>query len=269
MDMTDTSIKPGRYILKGGWSNYEFLSTIRSGNQSPFMVVVRSQRSLEKFASSISAQIEADSGSLIRAFTEPEFLESQKIDPENVLSYIIPNSYEFYWNTSAEQFRDRIVKEHNDFWRSNNRISKAASLGMEPEEVYTLASIVEKETAKVEERPTIAGVYLNRLQRNIPLQADPTVIFANQDYNIRRVLNKHLEIDSPYNTYKYSGLPPGPISMASISSIDAVLNAEDHNYLFFCARPDDSGLHQFASTLSEHNRNARKFHNWLNSRGIR
>ena len=173
------------------------------------------------------------------------------------------------WNIAPEAIADRMEKEHQFFWSQNNRLQKAKEIGLSPTEVYTLASIVEKESQSKIERPIIAGLYLNRLKTGIPLQADPTVVFAVGDFTLRRVLNKHLEIDSPYNTYRFTGLPPGPICMPSISSLDAILNAEKHRYLYMCAKPDNSGLHVFAESLSEHNVNANRYRRWLNQRGIR
>ncbi|MCK9255795.1 MAG: endolytic transglycosylase MltG, partial [Bacteroidales bacterium] len=184
------------------------------------------------------------------------------------LAMFIPNSYEFYWNTSAEQFVERMAKEYKNFW-TEERKQKAANLGFSQSEVSTLASIVEAETQKNDEKARIAGVYINRLNIGMLLQADPTVVYATGDFFLKRVLNKHLEINSPYNTYKYSGLPPGPINIPSISSIDAVLNYEKHNYKFFCAKDDFSGYHVFAVTNAQHEANARKYHQALRSAGIR
>ncbi|HFB99774.1 MAG TPA: endolytic transglycosylase MltG, partial [Phaeodactylibacter sp.] len=197
-----------------------------------------------------------------------EFINKLGFKKETLISLFIPNTYEFFWNTNAKQFFEKMKKEQGIFWKKNNREKKAADLNMTKAEVYTLASIVERETNQNDEKKRIAGVYLNRLKKGILLQADPTVVFATRDFAARRVLNRHINFDSPYNTYKYAGLPPGPISMASISSIDAVLNAEKHSYLYFCAKPDNSGHHAFAKTLAGHNRNANKFRNWLNKQRI-
>jgi len=179
----------------------------------------------------------------------------------------IPNTYEMWWTTTADQFTERMVAEYKTFWDAN-RTAKAEKLNLSIPEVVTLASIVERETNKNDEKATIAGVYINRLNKGWLLQADPTLIFALQDYSIRRVLNEHKKVDSPYNTYKYRGLPPGPIWIPGRASIDAVLNYEDHNYMFFCASADMSGYHAFARTISEHNRNARAFQKALNEKGI-
>ena len=186
---------------------------------------------------------------------------------ETFPAMFIPNTYEFYWNTSAERFIQRMNGEYKIFW-SDDRIAKAENLKLKPVEVSVLASIIELESMHNDENQTIAGVFINRLKKGMPLQSDPTIIFAWQDFSIRRVLNKHREIKSPYNTYRNRGLPPGPICIPSISSIDAVLNYEKHNYLYFCAKDDFSGYHNFAGTLSEHNRNARLYQHALNKRRI-
>jgi len=201
------------------------------------------------------------------------FLDSLQITALESLKFYIPNTYEFYWNTSGEEFRDRMVNYHTEFWNTS-RTKKAKALNLTPAEVMSLAAIVQKETAKVEERPKVAGVYLNRLRRGMKLQADPTVIFAIQNQNqdfvtpIKRVLYKDLELDSPYNTYKNKGLPPGLIAMPDVSSIDAVLNAESHDYLYFVADTENMGYHKFAKTLAQHNRNARMYQNWVNEQKI-
>lgn len=267
--MNYKKVKPGKYKIQPGWSNRKLVGILRSGNQHPVKVVINNGRLLEDVAGKAAKNIEIDSTTIFHKITDKEFLTSNGLTAETAMSLFIPNTYEFFWNTDENKFTERMLKEHQKFWSSKNRISKAEQLDMSKEEVYTLASIVERETAKADEKPRIAGVYLNRIERGIPLQADPTVVFALKQFDLRRVLNKHLEYDSPYNTYKYSGLPPGPISMASISSIDAVLNAEKHNYLYFCAAPEKPGYHAFAKTLQGHNANARKYHKWLRERGIK
>ena len=189
--------------------------------------------------------------------------------PETAMTAFIPNTYDFYWNTDAKTFFEKMWKENEVFWSKNNRLNKAKNLNLSKEEVYTLASIVEKETNQNDEKNRMAGVYVNRLKKGMRLQADPTVVFATRDFTTKRVLDKHTQFDSPYNTYMYAGLPPGPISMASISSIDGVLNAEDHDYLYFCAKGDGTGYHSFAKTLSGHNANARRYAQNLRKRGLR
>ncbi|MEL6917645.1 MAG: endolytic transglycosylase MltG, partial [Bacteroidota bacterium] len=201
------------------------------------------------------------------------FLSANDFDEATKLAMYLPNSYELFWNTSAEKFRDRMLTEYNRFW-TDDRLKKAKSLGLSRKEVITLASVVHKETAKVDERPRVAGVYLNRLKKGILLQADPTVIYALKlhsgdfDKVIKRVLYKDLELDSPYNTYKYSGLPPGPIAMPDISAIDAVLNAENHDYYYFVANVENFGYHKFAKTLAQHNRNKAQYVRWINAQNI-
>lgn len=268
MKFTDNSVKPGRYEIHSGWSNRQLISILRAGIQKPLDVVINNVRNLEELAGKVATFIEPDSQTLLSEMINPNTLSRHSLNKESALTLYIPNSYEFFWNTNANGFVNRMQEEHDRFWRQNSRSEKAKKLDMNEQDVYTLASIVERETQAMSERPAVAGLYLNRLKRGMPLQADPTVVFAVGDFSIRRVLHKHLEIDSPYNTYKVQGLPPGPICMPSISSIDAVLDAEDHNYLYMCARPDNSGLHAFASTLRGHNQNAARYRNWLNSRGI-
>lgn len=266
------NIKPGKYSIAKGMNNNEIVNSLRSGN-IPVKVSFNNQESVEDLAGRIASQIEADSSSLINAFTDTEFLKANGFTASNKLALYIPNSYELFWNTSAEGFRDRMLKEYNRFW-TDARIQKAVALGLEPNEVIALASIVHKETAKVEERPRVAGLYLNRLRDGILLQADPTVIFAikqtsgNFDTIIKRVLYKDLELDSPFNTYKYAGIPPGPIMMPDISAIDAVLNPEKHNYYYMVANVDKFGYHMFAESLAQHNRNKEQYIRWINAQNI-
>lgn len=224
-------------------------------------------------AGRIAEQIEADSLSLLQTLDDADFLASTKFDEDTKLAMYIPNTYEFFWNTDAERFRDRMKTEYDRFW-NDERIAKAKKLGLTPNEVTSLAAIVQKETAKVDERPRVAGVYLNRIRRGMLLQADPTVIYAikketgNYDTIIKRVLFRDLEMDSPYNTYKYAGIPPGPITMPDISSIDAVLNPEKHDYLYFVADVSNFGYHLFAKTLAQHNRNKVQYTRWLNQQKV-
>lgn len=268
MKYDKNAIRPGRFEIKSGWSNRELIQQLRSGKQASVNLVLNNERLIPEVAGKISSFIEADSLAMLSALQDPSLTEKLGLSPETLMTIFIPNTYRIYWNTSPEKLIDRLVEERNKFWSSAQRETKREALGMSREEVYTLASIVEKETNYNPEKPTVAGVYLNRLRNDIALQADPTVVFANQDFTIRRVLNRHLEKDSPYNTYKYPGLPPGPIAMASISSIDAVLENKQHNYIYFCAKPDNSGQHAFARNLAAHNANARKFQSWLNKQRI-
>jgi len=227
-----------------------------------------SVRSLDILAGKVAANIEADSTEIAQLLKSPETAQKYGFDERTFMAMFIPNSYEFYWNTSAEQFVERMAKEFKAFW-TEERLQKAENIGMTQSQVSTLASIVEVETQQNDEKARVAGVYINRLNLGMLLQADPTVVYAVGDFTLKRVLNKHLEIESPYNTYKYSGLPPGPINIPSISSIDAVLNYEKHNYKFFCAKDDFSGYHVFAVTNAQHEANARKYHKALRNAGIR
>ncbi len=265
-------IKGGKYVLRKGMNNNEIINTLRSAN-TPVKVSFNNQESLEALAGRIAQQIEADSISLLKAFRDKTFLEGQGAELQTSLGLYIPNSYEFFWNSTALDFRDRMVQEYKRFW-NDERLMQARDKGLSPKQVTSLAAIVQKESAKVDERPRVAGVYLNRLRKGMPLQADPTVIYAlkrklnNFDTIIRRVLYKDLTIDSPYNTYKYAGLPPGPIAMPDISAIDAVLNAEDHDYYYFVANVEKFGYHKFAKNLQQHNRNKEQYIRWINSQNI-
>lgn len=264
--------KAGKYILKKGMSNNDIVNLLRSGNQTPVKVAFNNQDTLEKLAHRIATQVETDSTKLMHAFLDPLFLKENNFSEKTVLGIFIPNRYEVYWTISAEKFRDKMLKEYTLFWNSR-RTESAKKLNLSKKEVITLASIVQKETTQLAERPIVAGLYLNRLKKGWPLQADPTVIFCirekkGQNTVIKRVLTTDLKIDSPYNTYLYKGLPPGVISMPDVSAIDAVLNASKHNYYYMCANTEKIGFHTFAKTLSQHNRNAEKYHRWLNNKGI-
>ncbi len=267
-----TNVKPGRYALRKGMNNNEIINTLRSANL-PVQVSFNNQESLPDLAGRIAQQIEADSLSLLQAFNDPGFLEETGFDAYSKLGMYLPNTYEFFWNTGAAEFRDRMKREYDRFW-NEDRLEKARALGLSPKQVTALAAIVQKETVKVDERPRVAGVYLNRIRRGMLLQADPTVIYAikketgNYDTIIKRVLYRDLEMDSPYNTYKYAGIPPGPISMPDISSLDAVLNPESHDYLYFVADVSNFGYHIFAKTLMQHNRNKVQYTQWLNSQKV-
>lgn len=265
--------KPGRFVLLKGMNNNDIINVLRSENL-PIQVIIPAKERLEDVLGYVSHFIEADSVSLIKAFNERDFLFQTKLNTNTALSLIIPNTYEFYWNTSATQFRARMLKEHSRFW-DDQRMQKAHDRKLSPSEVYTLASIVYKESTKREESKTIAGVYLNRLKRKMKLQADPTVIYAlkeryaNFDTVVRRVLYRDLKIESPYNTYFVNGLPAGPIHMPEIDYIDAVLEAEKHDYLYFVADSTRIGYHHFSKTLSEHKEKAEAYASWLNSRQIK
>lgn len=267
-----TNIKAGKYAIKKGMNNNDIINSIRSNN-IPVKLSFNNQESLERLAGRIATQIEADSLELYSVMSSPEFLKANDFSSKTALGMYIPNSYQFFWNTAAEQFRDRMLKEYNAFW-NDERLAKAKAINLSPEKVMTMASIVQKETAKVDERKRVAGVYMNRLKIGMPLQADPTVIYAikltsgNFDQIIKRVLYKDLELDSPYNTYKYAGLPPGLITMPDISSIDAVLNYEHHDYYYFVADVKNFGYHKFAKSLSQHNVNRQEYVKWINQQGV-
>jgi UPF0755 protein len=254
----DVKVKPGKYSIREGMNNNELVNLLRSGKQEPVKLILQNVRTPGELAGKIAGQIEADSLSLLNHFRDPEYLREFGVEPSTVFTLFIPNTYEFLWNSTSNQFIRRMYRERQKFWNEDRR-TKMGLEGLDISGVVTLASILEKETAKNPEKPVIAGVYLNRLRRDWPLQADPTLIFAWNDYSIKRVLNKHKEIDSPYNTYKHTGLPPGPICLPSVSSIDAVLNYAHHAYMYFCAKDDLSGYHNFAITLAEHNRNAERY----------
>lgn len=268
----DKTEKAGRFLLKKGMNSNEIVNALRLN--VPVNLAFNNQERLENFAGRIGFQIEEDSLSLLTAFKDKKFLEENGFTEENVLSMFVPNSYEFFWNTNATKFRDRMAKEYRKFW-TEARLEKAKQLNLTPIQVSVLASIVHKETVKRDERPKVAGVYLNRLAFGMKLEADPTVIYAvklkSGDFNqvIKRVLNKDLLTDSPYNTYKYEGLPPGPIAMPDITALDAVLNPGKHNYIYFCASVTNFGYHEFAVTPAQHEVNRQKYVAWVNQQGIK
>jgi len=260
-------VKAGCYKIKHGMSNRTLVRMLISGMQTPIRVTFNSIRIPEQLAEKVSRQIEADSLSIIRLFQLSNSAEGYGFNDKTLISMFIPNTYDLYWNADAKTFFERMKREYDKFW-NKERDERAKILGLKREEISTLASIIEEETNRKDERPRIAGVYINRLKKRIPLQADPTIKFALGDFSIKRILTKHLEVISPYNTYKNAGLPPGPICCPSISSIDAVLNYEPHQYLYFCAKDDFSGYHVFAKTLAEHNRNADAYRRALNRERI-
>ena len=266
------NIKGGKYTLSKGMNTNELVNLLRSGNQSSLKLTFNNQHRLEDLAGRISKQIEADSISLLSAFKEEQFLKNNGFTLATALGMYIPNSYQCYWNTSAEKFRAKMLREYNRFW-TTKRKELAKKQQLTPQQVTALAAIVQKETATVSERPIVAGLYLNRYHSKWPLQADPTVIFAlkekyGQDFTVKRVLNKDKNTDSKYNTYKYTGIPPGPIAMPDISSINAVLNPTKHGYFYMCASIHKLGTHAFAKTLKQHNKNAIKYQIWISKQGI-
>lgn len=266
------NIKGGRFAINKNMSNNDIINSIRSKNL-PIKVSFNNQETLEKLAGRVANQIEADSVSILNAMKDKAFLSENNFKEATALGMYIPNSYEFFWNTSAEKFRNRMLKEYNRFW-NNTRKTKAKAIDLSLDQVITLASIVYEESKQTSEQPRIAGVYMNRIKKGMPLQADPTLKFAAyklpkyKNTIIKRVLNIHKEIESPYNTYKNLGLPPGLIAMPDISAIDAVLNYERHKYLYFVADAKRFGYHKFAKTLSQHNANAREYQRYLSSQGI-
>lgn len=261
-------VKPGKYRITNNMSNNELINLLRSGKQEPVNLVISSQRTKEDFVGRVAKNIEADSLSIIELLNSVGFTEKYGFSPENIMVLFIPNTYEFKWNTSADEFIGRMATEYKKFW-TENRKELASNAGLTQTDISILASIVQQETYRTDEMPIVAGVYVNRLKKGMLLQADPTVIFAVGDFTIKRVLKKHLEYNSPYNTYKFKGLPPGPICIPKQKSIDAVLNYKKHNYLYFCAKEDFSGYHNFASNGAEHERNAAKYRNELNKRKIK
>ncbi len=267
------NVKPGRYKITKGMNNNQIINTIRSKNL-PVSVSFNNQNSLEKLAGRVAAQIEPDSTQILATMLDSSFLKTNNFKLETALEMYIPNSYQLFWNSSATTFRDKMLKEYNTFW-NESRITKAKKIGFSKHQVITLAAIVHEESKQKSEQPRIAGVYINRLHKGMPLQADPTIKYAayqlpeNKNKVIKRILNKHKTINSPYNTYLHQGLPPGPIAMPDISAIDAVLNYEKHNFLYFVADSKRIGFHKFAKTLAQHNANARTYHAYLNANGIR
>lgn len=266
MDYID-NVRTGRFELKEDLSYLNLIRTLRSARH-PIKFTFNNIRFKEDFADRTAEQFMFSSDTLLSRLQSPVYAESLGFDTLTILSMFIPNTYEMYWDISADQFIERMKKEYDRFW-NEDRKNKASALGLTPTEVSILASIVEEETAQLQEYPIVAGLYINRLKKGMLLQADPTVKYAIGDVMLQRILFKHLEVDSPYNTYKHAGLPPGPIRIPSIAGLDAVLNYTRHHYLYMCAKEDFSGTHNFARTLSEHNRNARKYQQALTARGIR
>ena len=265
-------IKAGRFKIGKGMSNNDLVNLLRSGKQATINLTFNNQHSIQKLAGRVATQIEADSISILNALLEPSFLKLHDFTDKSILGMLVPNSYQFYWNSSATEFRDRMYQEYNRFW-TEKRNNRAKALQLTRMQVIALASIVQRETAKVSERPVVAGLYLNRIKRGIPLQADPTIIYAlkekyGAEFIVKRVLLKDLKINSPYNTYTNKGIPPTLIAMPDISSIDAVLFPAKHKYIYMCASVDKIGYHTFAASLKQHNRNAAKYHRWMNEQGI-
>lgn len=256
-------INPGKYMLKEKMSYNEIINLFRSGKQVPVEITFDNLHTKQQIASRAGKCLETDSLKIMELLNDNEFLGKYKLDNKTVVTVFIADTYVFHWNTSAEQFFDRMYRESEKFW-NEKRMEKLSSFNFSRFDAVILASVVEMESYRKDEKPVIAGVYMNRLKKGMLLQADPTVIYATGDFSIKRVLKKHLETDSPYNTYKYTGLPPGPICIPSVSSIEAVIDHDKHNYIYFCAKEDFSGYHNFAETFAQHNINAKKYQRALN-----
>ena len=264
----DEAVKTGKYEIGNHLTTIDIIRNLRNKHQVPVRLTIPNVRTMSRLSYKLAKSIEPDSAELMQCFTDSAFCEKYHSTPATISCLFLPNTYEVYWDITPEQLATKMEKESMKFW-SKERRAKADSLEMTLTEVMTLASIVDQETANNAEKPKIAGMYLNRLKKGMLLQADPTVKFALQQFSLRRILHEHLKFDSPYNTYIYKGLPPGPISIPALSSIEAVLNADPNDYLFMCAKEDFSGTHNFASTYSEHLKNARKYTRALNARGIK
>jgi UPF0755 protein len=260
-------IKPGKYVIDKNLSYNKLINILKVGHQTPVRITFNNMRTLNQIAGKFGKHIEADSSQIIKFFLDESNFLSDGFTKANIVALFIPDTYEFYWNTDAKGLYVRMLKEYSLFW-NDERLARAKKMGLDPKEVAILASIIDDEVTKHDEKPRIAGVYLNRLKRGIPLQACPTIKFAINDFTISRVLKKYLLIESPYNTYRHNGFPPGPIGCPSVEGIDAVLNAEQHDYLYFAARVDFSGYHNFSRTLAEHNRYAAVYQKELNRRKI-
>lgn len=262
----DVNVKSGKFLLKKGMSSFSIVRALRLN--VPVKLAFNNQEKIQDLFERMASQIEPDTTKLNAIFLNDVFLKENGLNKDNVMSFFIPNSYEFYWNITPEELAEKLTKEYKKFW-NDSRLAKAKNLNLTPAQVYTLASIVHKETAKPDERPKVAGVYLNRYAKNMPLQADPTVIYAlkqkanNWNLVIKRVMHNDLMTSSPYNTYRNTGLPPGPIFMPDVSAIDAVLNPEKHNYLYFCASVEKFGYHEFATDYNEHLKVAAKYAEWV------
>ncbi|MGE5108701.1 MAG: endolytic transglycosylase MltG [Sphingobacteriales bacterium] len=261
------SVKPGRYEIKNGTSVFNLVRMFRNGKQSPVRLIINKIRTKEDIAAFIGKRFECDSLSVISFFNSNDSLKKFNLDSNTVVSAIIPNTYIYNWNTTFPKLFQRLYVEHNKFW-DDKRKNEAITLGLKPAEVYTLASIVEEETVKEEDKPLIASVYLNRMSKGMKLGADPTVKFALKNFAMKRIYEKYLFYDSPYNTYKYAGLPPGPICTPSVKTIDACLQPAKTNYLYFVASASRPGFHDFSETYEEHIKLAKKYQEKLDSLNI-
>lgn len=263
----DRLVKPGRYEITRGLSNWKLVEKLRAGDQDQMKMRIGSHRTIAEVAGEIAQQVDLDSAAIFAKMQDPQFLKGYGVEPKTIRNLLLPNTYYVYWTLSMEDLFKKLQTNFNEFWTADRK-EKAKQVGLSIHEVLTLASIVQSETYMVKERPTVAGLYLNRLRDGIPLQADPTLIYAAGDFTIKRVLNSHKLIESPYNTYLHTGLPPGPINNPELSAIDAVLNPEQHSYIFMCAKADFSGYHNFAKTLSQHNQYAKEYQAALNKQKV-
>ena len=262
------NIRTGRYAIEPSEGAVVVFHHLKNGQQTPLRLVIPESRTMDRLASVLSRKLMLDSATFVNTLRDSATLNRLEYDTCTISALFVPNSYEVYWDVSCNDLLERMKREHDRFWQGD-RQAKAQQLNMSPVEVCTLASIIDEETSNNAEKPMIAGMYLNRLQQRMPLQADPTIKFALRQFELRRIYNKLLTIDSPYNTYRYKGLPPGPIKIASIQGIDAVLNPVSHDYLYMCAKEDFSGTHNFARTYQEHLKNAARYSQALNARGIK
>ncbi|WP_321330938.1 endolytic transglycosylase MltG [uncultured Bacteroides sp.] len=261
------NIHTGRYIIQPGDNIYHVFRRLARGHQTPLNITIGNVRTKEKLAHNIGKQLMIDSAEVVTQLLDSTFCAKMGYKEETIVCLFIPETYQVYWDISMNDFFKRMKKEHDKFWNTE-RLAKAKAIGLTPEEVCTIASIVEEETNNEKEKAMVAGLYINRLHASMPLQADPTIKFALNDFGLRRIINNDLQINSPYNTYKYIGLPPGPIRIPSVKGIDSVLNYVKHNYIYMCAKEDFSGTHNFASNYTEHMANARKYWKALNKRKI-
>lgn len=261
-------IRSGRYEVRPDESTITVFRHLKNGHQSPVMLTIPESRTTDRLAGALSKKLMLDSASVAILLKDSAFCAKLGYDPANIVCLFVPNTYEVWWNTSLDNLMARMQKEHDHFWDAD-RTAKAKAIGLTPNEVCTLASIIDEETANNAEKPMIAGMYINRLNAGMPLQADPTIKFALKDFALKRIYHNMLQFNSPYNTYKNTGLPPGPIKIASVAGIDAVLNRTAHDYLYMCAKEDFSGTHNFAKTYAEHLKNAAKYTKALNEKGIK
>lgn len=266
-DKYENKIKPGSYLVDTWMNVFDVYRNLSTGKQTPVNVSFNNIRTIDNFSKKVSSQLMFENEDLIKALNSQAIQEKYGFTKEEFVSMFLPDTYQFYWTVSVDDFLNRMKREYDKFW-NEERVKKAENLGLTPTQVSTIASIAEEETNNVKERGVVGRLYMNRVQKNMPLQADPTVKFALQDFSLRRIKNEHLKVNSPYNTYKNPGLPPGPIKIPSKTTIDSILDSEPHDFIYMCAKEDFSGLHNFAVTYKEHMQNAAKYRNALNKRKI-